>query len=233
MPILARELLTNTLVMTAVTDSNGRYRFSSVTAATYRLGFAGPAMLVPTQCDQGSDDETDSDGCQQGLTTVGQSASFTVGPNQQVSGWDAGFTQPVLVNGQTYLDQNQNGQHDAGEPPISGVLLILQCTALAHWGHLGATAGQGAPQGGNEIARLVTGADGSYAFTQLVPGHYQLLIEPPSGFAVAGSTLLMLPLYTPGTTVNELAGLVTVPPTNLTNTPEPTHQLYLPFIQAD
>lgn len=225
--------LGNTAVMTTVTGSDGRYRFSPVAAATYFLRFAGPAMLVPTRCDQGSDEAEDSDACQRGLTPVGQSASFTVAANPSTVERDAGFTQPVTVGGFAYLDQNRNAQRDADESAMPGVVLILQEAAPVARTRLSATHSSSSSRGGREVGRTVTGSDGGYLFTQLVPGHYQLVIDPPAGFSVLGSTVQLLPLLAPGETLNEVAGLVALQPTNLVEEPEPTHRLYLPFIQAD
>lgn len=223
--------LGNTAVLTTVTGSDGRYRFSPVAAATYFLRFAGPAMLVPTQCNQGSDEAEDSDACQRGLTPVGQSASFTVAANPSTVERDAGFTQPVTVSGYAYLDQNRNEQRDANEPAMSGVVLILQEAGPVAGIRANVTFAPSTSRGGREIGRTVTGSDGSYAFTPLVPGRYQLLIAPPSGFLVPGSPVQLLPPLAPGQSLNEVAGLVALQPTMLDGEPEPTHQLYLPLIQ--
>jgi Na+-transporting NADH:ubiquinone oxidoreductase subunit NqrB len=229
--IAAGAPLGNTAVMTTVTDNDGRYRLTPVAAGRYFLRFIAPATLVPTQCNQGNDGGVDSDACQRDLTSTGESVNFVVTANQAVIEWDAGFTQPVTVSGYAYLDQNRNEQRDANEPAMPGVMLMLQRVTASARSSSTATLGANSRRGGGAVARTVTGSDGSYFFTQLVPGHYQLLIDPPAGFSVPGSTVQVLPLLAPGESVSGAAGLITLQPTALDGEPEPTHQLYLPFIQ--
>jgi len=223
--------LGNTVVMTTVTASDGHYQFMAVPTATYFLRFAGPATLVPTQCNQGNAEELDSDVCQRGLTPVGQSASFPVAANQATIVRDAGFTHPVTISGYAYLDQNRNAQRDANEPAMPGVLLILQEAVPVTAMDVSAVLEPNVWGGSREVGRMVSGSEGSYGFTPLVPGRYQLLIDPPPGFSVPGSTVQVLPPLAPGQSLSEVAGLVAVQPTALEEAPEPSHRFYLPLIQ--
>jgi hypothetical protein len=221
--------ITNTGVISTVTDLEGRYWFTGALPGNYFLAFTGPTTLVPTQCEQGADD-LDSDACRIGFTHVGQSAIFTVTGQQRQPAWDAGFTKAVTVRGYAYLDENNNGQADSNEAAIPGVTVVLQDASRgARVVRAGASAGS---LGGQELARAVTDADGVYNFSQLTPGRYQLLISPPTGFTLLTSALLPLPLLGPGETLNESAGLVALQPTNLIEEPEPMLRFYLPLIQA-
>lgn len=217
--------------MTTVTGSAGRYRFTTLQPGSYLLSFVAPNTLVPTHCHQGADDTSDSDACRIGFTHMGATTVFTVSPDTQQPDWDVGFTEPVTVRGYAYVDENHNGHVDLNESGIPGVTIILQD---------GTTTTRSPVKqqpmvavGGSEVARTVTTADGSYAFTQLTPGRYQLLLFPPDGFTLTTPALLSLPPLAPGEILSESAGLVALQPTNLPEAPEPTHRLYLPFVQMN
>ncbi len=216
--------ITNSVVLSTVTPSNGRYTFVDIAAGHYFLTFAAPTSLIPTQCTQGGSDAFDSDACRIGLTKVGQSTLFTVTAQQQQPVWDAGFTEGVTVRGYAYLDENNNGQSDPNEAALPGVTVILQNASNGTHSVRAGTAEGGIV--GQELARTVTDATGVYSFSQLTPGRYQLLISPPTGFKLLTSALLPLPLLGPGETLNERAGLVALQEL------EPMLRFYLPLIQA-
>lgn len=213
--------VTGTRVMTTVTGVNGAYAFTALLPGDYFVVFAGPPALVPTRCEQGTDNGADSDACRIGFTKVGQSALFAVAAHQQARDWSAGFTQPVTVGGQAYRDDNRNSQRDPNEVPMAGVTLILQEDTSALRAYRG-----------GELARVVTGVDGNYRFTALTPDRYQLLISPPVGFTLLTSPTLSLSLLTPGEALIEVTGVAPLLPTNLIAEPEPTHHFYLPLIQT-
>ena len=72
--------------------------------------------------------------------------------------WDAGLYQRSCLSGFVYVDLNDDGVKDAGEPPIPDTTITLMGTDLF----------------GNAVSRAATtGADGSYQFCSLVPGVYK------------------------------------------------------------
>lgn len=224
--------VTTTAVLTTVTQLDGDYRFTALLPGHYYLEFAGPSTVVPTACKQGADDIVDSDACRPALSPIGRTAVFTVTANQPQPDWDAGFTQPVTIQGRAYRDANHNNQPDADEAGMAGVTVILQTTNTnapaanserTRWAVNLASAVQ-------ELARTQTDANGNYSFTQLTPGRYQLLITVPAGFTLPTSDLIVLPPLPPGATLLESAGLVALQPTNLSDMPEPNHRLYLPLV---
>jgi hypothetical protein len=73
----------------------------------------------------------------------------------------------AVVSGVAWWDQNANRQRDAGEPPMSGVTVILKNSQNV------------------ELGRRVTATDGSYEFANLTQGSYLLTKEDPVGY---GST---------------------------------------------
>jgi len=113
--LLSSAVLTNTPVATTTTDLNGRYLFTPTQAGQYYLRFTSGPDLAPTQCNQGLDDTIDSDACRLGLTSSGQTAIFTFTMQQSQPIWDAGFAEPVAIQGRVYQDENGNAQLDANE----------------------------------------------------------------------------------------------------------------------
>ena len=225
--IMSRTALTGTVVMTAVTQLDGRYAFTTWTPGRYFIAFASPASYVPTLCNQGSEEAVDSDACRLNLTEIGQTGSFTIiNPPTQVD-WDAGFTFPATIRGRTYLDTDRDNEQDVGEAPLAGVTIILQEGASAQQ-----RKGFPLTAAGRELARAVTDAAGVYRFANLTPGRYQLAVVAPAGYT-ATTTQLTLPWLTTGELLSENAGLVALQPTNLVEAPEPRHRLYLPLAQSE
>jgi len=90
-----------------------------------------------------------------------------------------GFTtaQDAQLSGQVYQDSNGNGIREQGEPPLGGVAVQLQGTALA--------------TGAAVAASAHTAADGSFHFAGVPPGLYSLAVAQlpglPDGVSLAGS----------------------------------------------
>lgn len=228
--------VTTSTVLTAVTQLDGRYSFTSLLPGHYYLEFVSPSTLVPTLCKQGADDTVDSDACRRALSPIGRTALFTVTENQPQADWDAGFTQPVTIQGRAYRDANRNNQPEADEAGMVGITVILQTAnptaQMANPERVRRTMDLAGAGVGQELARTQTDADGNYSFTQLTPGRYQLLIAVPAGFTLPSSDLIVLPPLPPGETLLESAGLVALQPTNLPDASEPNHRFYLPLIKA-
>ena len=233
--VTLRSLLTGTAVITTVTQQDGGYLFTPLTPGRYFIAFTSPAPYVPTLCNQGNDETTDSDACRVALTGTGQTASFTVTVPQTPADWDAGFTFPATIRGRAYLDGNRNNQRDPDEPPMRGLTIVLQEGSKVEQSgrafFLRPDVHVQLNIGNREVARTITGADGSYAFPNLTPGRYQLLLVLPVDFT-APATVLTLPWLASGELLNEDAGLFALQPTNLTEAPEPNHCcVYLPLVQ--
>ena len=67
------------------------------------------------------------------------------------------------VAGTAWQDLNENGVREAGEPPLAGMQLTLRQSELPLLG-------------------VITDADGTYRFTALTPGLYQLHATAPAGY---------------------------------------------------
>jgi hypothetical protein len=80
---------------------------------------------------------------------------------------DFAFLTPGTISGTVFLDKNNNGIQDPGDPGISGVTLQLTGTDFD----------------GNPIsATAVTGVTGQYQFVNLTPGNYTVTEVPPTNY---------------------------------------------------
>ena len=86
----------------------------------------------------------------------------------------AGSQPSSSLSGVVYVDANNNGKPDKGEPTLGGVRVILSGTN---------------DQGSQVTATAVTGADGSYDFQQLYPGTYSITEIDPTGYVDAKDTI--------------------------------------------
>jgi hypothetical protein len=93
------------------------------------------------------------------IVAVGQNPSFNFG----------NFPIPAGLSGGKFVDSDQNGMRDPGEPPVAGVIITLT-----------GTNDLGQPV----LVQTQTAADGTYSFTGLRPGTYTLTETPPINFII-------------------------------------------------
>ena len=213
-------------VGSTVTNANGGYLFTNLAAGTYRVrlvrdaglnGYASstgtpgsatgpfePAVANPAN---DKDHGTQSAGFIDGPTLAyAPGAATAVDPTtipaglpadpaplaSQYRDQDFGVFQPLNLGDLVFEDANNNGVRDAGEPGVAGILVEL----------LDAVGNPVRDAANNPISAL-TAADGTYLFTNLVPGAYRIRINPPAGYmsstGVNGSPLGQYEPGLPGT----------------------------------
>ncbi len=86
----------------------------------------------------------------------------------------AGYLPTASLAGTVYVDANNNGHPDKGEPDLGGVKVILSGTTTT---------------GKQVTASTLTDNDGSYTFQQLLPGTYSLTEIDPTGYIDAKDTI--------------------------------------------
>lgn len=155
-----------TLVGTTVTDATGHYGFTNLPPGDYYLLFTAPAGFTGTLNDQGGDDSRDSDVVTDADGLTGRTAVITLAPGENQSSWDYGLhsTLPALLGNQLWLDANEDGIQDGGEPGVAGVTIRLYTA-------------QGAV-----IGETVSDPSGNYGFADLPAGTYSLEVLLPQGY---------------------------------------------------
>ncbi|WP_223587291.1 SdrD B-like domain-containing protein [Microbacterium sp. OVT16B] len=154
-----------TLIATTVTDANGEYWFDTddglLPATNYQIRLDRPADFAaggplagttPTGAAAGSNRGIDSNGVTVDVggapTVVANVTSPAAGRNDH--SFDFGFVPtPVSIGDYVWIDRDNDGQQDAGEPPVAGITVQLKDST------------------GAVIATTTTDADGYYSFTDL------------------------------------------------------------------
>jgi protocatechuate 3,4-dioxygenase beta subunit len=155
-----------TIIDTTTTDVNGYYLFENLEPGDYAIEVVPPAGYGFTLQDRGGNDETDSDID----PNTGRTIVTTLDPGENDMSWDAGLVGIMSLGNLVWNDINNNGVVDAGEPGIAGVTVRLLNTS------------------GTVLATTTTDANGNYLFSNLLPGDYQVEIEPPAGYVTSTGT---------------------------------------------
>lgn len=157
-----------TAIATAITDQNGFYIFDNLNAGSYTVGFSGiPSSYVFTTRDQtagGGTDANDSDAD----PATGRTGTVGLLAGDYNLDVDAGI-RPIRASlgGLVWNDSNKNGVYEPGETLVNGVIVTLFDAAT--------NLPVGTP--------FITGADGTYLFTNLNAGNYYVrFTNIPSGF---------------------------------------------------
>tara|TARA_R110002049_G_scaffold2750_2_gene21366 strand:+ start:63783 stop:68864 length:5082 start_codon:yes stop_codon:yes gene_type:complete len=144
----------------AVTDESGHYEFAKSLAlqpGEYQVVQTQPAGLYSVAAVPGT-----VDGAPTGTAISPDILSGIVIPlgDQSAVHFDFAEAEPAQLSGYVYQDNNDNGRREAGETGIAGVTIkLMPIQTIAQQSELTVT----------------TADDGSYAFTGLVPGTYEVI----------------------------------------------------------
>jgi uncharacterized repeat protein (TIGR01451 family) len=148
-------LQTPTGTITTQTNAFGFYQFTNLLANTpYTVTFSIPSGYQPTLANVGGD-SADSDG-----TVV---TNIVLQPGQQNTTVDSGFWRPASVGDRVWLDLNNNGLQDDGEPGVANVTVKLYSNGMV-------------------VSTTQTNANGNYLFTNLTSGTYTVSFMLPGGY---------------------------------------------------
>ncbi|MGL4382799.1 MAG: SdrD B-like domain-containing protein, partial [Bacilli bacterium] len=173
-----------TQVNSILSDDQGEYLFEGLEAGTYKVSIEliDPSMnnLVKYQeepqdlnndfCPSIQVEDDYKDVSDPGCTTPNETASITIGYNEDVKHVDAGIqTKYASLGDYAWIDLNGNGSQDSNEPPLVNQILKLL----------------------NEDREIVgitqTDATGKYRFRRLNAGNYYIEVIPSIGFRITRS----------------------------------------------
>lgn len=142
------------------TQSNGSYIFTDLNSGTYKVVETQPADFL---------DGKDAAGSAGG--TVSNDHISNIQLNSGVAAVNYNFGERLMVKssiaGSVYVDANDNGARDDGEAGIGGVKVSLT----------------GIDKQGNTVALTTnTQSNGSYIFTNLMPGTYKVVETQPENY---------------------------------------------------
>nr|WP_236143254.1 SdrD B-like domain-containing protein [Nostoc sp. CMAA1605] len=144
-------------IATTTTDSAGKYSFSNLTpGGGYQVQFITPGGFTQSSpVDAGGNDSIDSDGTLTGVVSLA--------PGENNPTLDSGFYKLASLGDFVFNDANNNGIQDIGETGVGGVKVELVANGIV-------------------IGTTSTNADGSYGFSGLTPGNYQVKFTAPTGY---------------------------------------------------
>ena len=148
-----------------LTDSNGKYGFDSLLTGTYKVQFVKPVGYDTVTLANTGIDSLDSDISAAGIThlitiNTALAANDTLRNNPTI---DAGFVKYGSIGDFVWIDLNNNGQQENGEPGLNGVKMYL-------WSAVG-----GSPS--VRLDSTITTNGGQYSFTKLLPGEYIVQVD--------------------------------------------------------
>jgi uncharacterized repeat protein (TIGR01451 family) len=149
----------DTSQITTSTSVTGYYAFNGLFPnLVYTVTFSTPVGYEPTFANLGGD-SADSDGLVVPVTLIAN--NFTT---------DSGFWRPASLGDTVWLDSNNNGLREAGEPGIANVSVRLF-------------------SGGVVISTTQTNASGNYLFTNLISGIYTVSFGLPGGYVFTSANI--------------------------------------------
>ena len=151
----------DTIAASTETDGDGKYTFDNLPAGNYLV------------------DVDNSDAQLGGNFPVDEmdfpeprDVDLGVGDDETGVDFLFGSVKMATLGDRVWLDLNGNGDQDNGEPGVAGAKVFLE-------------DGSGnSVSDGTNTSMIETTADGLYDFVGLMPGMYQVRIEPPAGFAL-------------------------------------------------
>lgn len=147
--------------ITVSTNGSGVFTFNDVAPGNYRIGEAQPSgYLSVSDSDGGNPDQ------------IGDVALVSVSGGGTAAGNDFVEEQAAAIGNLVWIDSDNDGIKDAGEPGLDGVMV-----ELLDGGGNPIDSDSGTP--GVQPTTATTGGGGGYSFADLPPGSYQLRIAAP------------------------------------------------------
>jgi hypothetical protein len=152
---------------TTTTNAQGAYTFNNLkSTVTYEVTITHPnGYLVGTDT-PGNDGGTVS-------ATSEEIDGVSLANSSMATGYNFGELQAASLAGNVYVDAQNDGQLDPGDPPIAGATLTL--TGFNDQGPVSLTT--------------TTASNGTYSFANLRPGTYAISTTQPTGYLAGATTV--------------------------------------------
>ena len=146
----------NTVSKTTLSNAQGAWSFNDLLAGTYTVNETQPPAYI---------DGRDTAGSQGGTVTNDQFAAIALPAGSDATAYLFGERLNVTsLSGIVFVDRAANGTIDSVDTGLAGVTLTLK------------------DSGGNVIGTTTSNPDGTYSFTNLVPGTYSVTETQPTGY---------------------------------------------------
>jgi uncharacterized repeat protein (TIGR01451 family) len=160
--------------LTTTTNASGEYSFSYIPEGTYKVVVTTPGGYVVTVL--ANDNDAYSDGS---YAVVRDIALIS---QNQVSNVDFGFTPNRTISGRAWYDLNRNGTLDGlmgteAETMVSGLTISAYASTDTNF------ISPALNLDGNPMTYTTT-FRGTYSFSKMPPGIYNIVATTPSGYAV-------------------------------------------------
>lgn len=153
------------VVAVTSTTGGGSFAFTGLEPGDYKLEIVAPVGYAFSPADEGSDDTVDSDA--DGET--GRTDTITLSAEEVHTTSAAGLIDARTdISGIVWADVDNDGIQDETEEGVEGVMLTLF------------------DEEGEELAIEVTGEDGAYSFSGVIPGSYRIGVLKPTDTALTG-----------------------------------------------
>jgi uncharacterized repeat protein (TIGR01451 family) len=144
--------------LSTATDNNGNYSFTALRQGTYTVSETPPAGYL---------DGASTAGSVGGTAGTEQVSNVALPPNTDAVNYNFGEIKGGSLSGFVYLDANNDGNNDPGDPGIANATVALT----------------GTDNHGNAVSmQTTTDASGAYQFIGLRAGTYTITETTPAGY---------------------------------------------------
>lgn len=146
---------TGRMLSATTTAEDGSYSFQGLLSGTYLLSASLPDGYLFSRTQESISGR--SSYIISGENAQPQSVPFTLTMGEDLTGIDIGIGAMGSIGDRAWLDENENGMQDLGEPDMPGIIIELY-------------------QQGERVASTVTDAFGHWKLTNLFPGEYEMRV---------------------------------------------------------
>ncbi|MFC5405982.1 SdrD B-like domain-containing protein [Cohnella soli] len=165
---------TTVVYRTATTAGGGKYQFDNLYPGKYTVEFKRPNGYLFSSKQQGGDTTKDSNVIVPATpsTATAKTDQITLLGSDDMT-IDAGMYELASIGDKIWVDSNDNGIQDGGEPALAGVKIEL----FKADGVTSVTDGYNAT-----VGAVTTAANGLYTFSNLLPGTYKVKFTLPNEY---------------------------------------------------